>query len=63
MFKNGDIVKIKKEFLAPHEDPDQEYLVLEDYGDGKTKVFCRSDVSTFGGYVFVWDSKMFYKTK
>lgn len=63
MFKYGDIVKIKKEFLAPHEDPDQEYLVLEDYGDGKTKVFCRSDTSVFGGYVYVWKSKMFYKAK
>ena len=42
MFKLGDIVRIKKEYVEPHEDPNTEYLVVEDNGDGKTKVWIHS---------------------
>ena len=61
MFKLGDIVRIKKEYVEPHEDPNTEYLVVEDNGDGKTKVWIHSGISSFGGYHYVWPSEVFYK--
>lgn len=61
MFKVGDVVRIKKEWLTPDEDPDTDYVVKEDYGDGTTKVWVESKTSSFGGYHYVWLSDVFYK--
>ena len=61
MFEAGDIVRIKKEWLEEHEDPNQDYVVMEDYGDGKVKVWVESKTSAFGGYYYVWADYMFYK--
>ena len=61
MFEVGDVVRIKKEWLEPDEDPNTDYIVMEDYGDGKTKVWVYSETSAFGGYYYVWSSDVFYK--
>lgn len=63
MFKLGDIVRIKKEHVEPHEDPDTEYLVIEDNGDGKTRVWVHSGISSLGGYYYIWPSDIFYKVR
>ena len=61
MFKVGDVVRIKKEWLEEHEDPNTNYIVMEDNGDGRTKVWVESKVSSFKGYYYVWSSDVFYK--
>jgi hypothetical protein len=61
MFKVGDVVRIKKEWLEEHEDPNTNYIVMEDNGDGRTKVWVESKVSSFKGYYHVWSSDVFYK--
>ena len=61
MFIPGDVVRIKKEYLEPYEDPETDYVVMENYGDGKIKVFVEDKNSAFGGYVYVWADYMFYK--
>ena len=61
MFKVGDMVRIKKEWLDPNEDPSTIYVVMEDYGDGTTKVWVKSEISAFGGHYYVWASEVFYK--
>lgn len=61
MFQPGGVVRIEKEQLEPHENPEQDYIVYEDYGDGKVKVFCPNEKSAFGGYIYVWADYMFYK--
>lgn len=61
MFEVGDVVRIKKEWLEEHENPETNYVVMEDYGDGKTKVWVESKTSSFGGYYYVWSSDVFYK--
>ena len=61
MFEVGDIVRIKKEWLGEHEDPNTDYIVMEDSWDGRTKVWVESKVSSFGGYYYVWSSDVFYK--
>ena len=61
MFEVGDVVRIKKEWLESHEDPETNYIVVEDYGDGKVKVWVESKTSAFGGYYYVWADYMFYK--
>jgi len=61
MFRPGDIVKVQPNWLDKGENPDTLYVVLEDYGDGKVKVFTKSDRSAFGGYVNVWPDYTVYK--
>ena len=56
MFKVGDVVRIKKEWLEEHEDPNTDYVVMEDYGDGKVKVWVESKTSAFGGYYYVFSN-------
>ena len=61
MFQPGDVVRIYKEYLEDYEDPNQDYIVFEDYGNGRVKVFCPDEKSAFGGYIYVWADYMFYK--
>jgi hypothetical protein len=62
MFKKGDKIRIKKEFLADYEDPKQDYFVIESYED-ITKVYCLSEKSFLGYYVYAWGTHMFYKVE
>jgi len=61
MFRPGDVVRVQPDWLDKGEDPNTDYIVFEDYGDGKVKVFTKSDRSAFGGYVNVWPDYTIYK--
>lgn len=61
LWQPGDIVRIKKEWLEKYEDPNKDYIVFEDYGNGRVKVFSESKHSIFGGYTNVWGKEMMYK--
>ena len=59
MFKKNDIVRIKKEYLAPNEDANKDYIV-RDCWDGKCEVVC--DANNFLGYsIYTWSEDCFYK--
>lgn len=61
LWQPGDVVRIKKEWLEKYEDPNKDYIVFEDYGNGRVKVFSESKLSVFGGYTNVWGKEMMYK--
>ena len=51
-FKPGDVVRITKKWLAPYENPDTDYIVLEDltdeiFKDGRVKITTHSEGRIF----------------
>lgn len=47
MFEIGDVVKVKKEWLNPGEDPDCLYIVTYYNPDGHTNITTKSDLMVF----------------
>lgn len=59
-FKPGDVVHIEEEWLAEYEDPNTDYIVLEDYGNGRVKILTKSEGRALPD-VSVVDSNMIFK--
>lgn len=60
MFEKGDIVHISHNWLDEGEDPNRDYFVIEDYGNGTVKVGCAHD-GIVSYLAFVYDYEMVYK--
>jgi len=61
MFYPGDVVRVKPEWLDKGENPETDYIIFEDYGDGKIKVFTKRENSFLGGSIHVWPDYTVYK--
>ena len=64
-FKPGDVVRITKKWLEPHEDPNRDYIVLEDltdevFKDGRVQVMTHTEGRMFPS-VFTYSYDMVYK--
>ena len=68
-YEPGDILKIQPDYLEAGENPDEEYVAFNDYGDGKTEVFSWSDsrksagLHTWATYMFYWTGKHYDLSK
>jgi len=62
MFSPGDIVKIQPNWLDKGEDPNTEYIVREDWGNGKVEVYLPkpNDILAFKG-IWTWADTTMYK--
>jgi hypothetical protein len=63
-FETGDVVKIDKNYLDVGENPDTEYIVREDFGNGKVEVYLPkpNDIYSFKG-IWTWPDYTMYKVR
>ena len=61
-FEPGDIVKVAQGYLDAGENPDTEYIVRDDYGNGKVEVYLpkAGDIKAFRG-IWNWPDYTIYK--
>lgn len=64
MFVEGDIVKVRPEWLSEDEKADQKYSEMEYYvrdcWDGRVEVACKSDI-LLGYLIYTWPDYTMYK--
>lgn len=63
-FEPGDVVKIDHKYLDVGENPDTEYIVRDDYGNGKVEVYLpkENDIKAFKG-IWIWPDFTMYKVR
>ena len=63
-FEPGDVVKIDSNYLDVGENPDTEYIVRDDYGNGKVEVYLpkENDIKAFKG-IWTWPDYTMYKVR
>jgi len=63
-FEPGDVVKISSGYLDVGENPDTEYIVRDDYGNGKVEVYLpkENDIKAFRG-IWTWPDYTMYKVR